>query len=515
LLVENLDRLSREVAGEAVELFLSIVNRGVVVVQLAPAVLEFRRPVDTMQLMFAIVELSRGHSESAMKSTRSTANWEAALRLARDEGRPMTGRLPGWVEVAEGGAMALVPERAAVVRSIFAKATAGYGLTSIIKQLTAGGVPAFGDRVPDEDGHHRRADGRRYGCGEWRTAYVRSILRDRRALGEFQPRDQHDKPKGEPIAGYYPPVVTEAEFYVARAKVDGRRNRPGRIGEGVANLFGGLLRNARPEGGSYYCAVRSDNGVMSRVLLNSSSVEGKSRAFTFPYKVFERAVLGELRELDPAEVLGRREGTADPAAAVEGELGWVRSRKEELRAVLLKSDITVIAEELAKLEAREAELAGALDEAKQEAARPLADTWAEAKDLIGLLDAAEPGEREDLRLRLRAHVRRLVAEAWLLVVPRGRLRLCAVQLFFSRTDGAPHTFRSYLVALRGGTGNQNGRTPARWCVLSQRQPVLPDDATDVWGDLDLRTEAATVAAGLEAYPQDVIDRLLAEHGQDA
>src|SRR5262249_54137659 len=35
LLVENLDRLSREDAGEATELFLSIVNKGVVIVQLS------------------------------------------------------------------------------------------------------------------------------------------------------------------------------------------------------------------------------------------------------------------------------------------------------------------------------------------------------------------------------------------------------------------------------------------------------------------------------------------------
>src|SRR5262245_53933769 len=40
LLVENLDRLSREDAGEATELFLSIVNKGVIVVQLSPAVME-------------------------------------------------------------------------------------------------------------------------------------------------------------------------------------------------------------------------------------------------------------------------------------------------------------------------------------------------------------------------------------------------------------------------------------------------------------------------------------------
>jgi DNA invertase Pin-like site-specific DNA recombinase len=39
LLVENLDRLSRE--DEATELFLSIVNKGVVVVQLTPEVSSF------------------------------------------------------------------------------------------------------------------------------------------------------------------------------------------------------------------------------------------------------------------------------------------------------------------------------------------------------------------------------------------------------------------------------------------------------------------------------------------
>src|SRR5262245_48801243 len=50
LLVENLDRLSRDNAGEATELFLSIVNRGVVIVQLSPVVMEFRKPVDMMSL---------------------------------------------------------------------------------------------------------------------------------------------------------------------------------------------------------------------------------------------------------------------------------------------------------------------------------------------------------------------------------------------------------------------------------------------------------------------------------
>src|SRR5262245_29325121 len=43
LLLENLDRLSREEVGTATELFLGLVNRGVVLVQLLPAPVEFAR----------------------------------------------------------------------------------------------------------------------------------------------------------------------------------------------------------------------------------------------------------------------------------------------------------------------------------------------------------------------------------------------------------------------------------------------------------------------------------------
>jgi hypothetical protein len=82
LLVENLDRLPREDAGEATELFLSIVNKGVVVVQLSPIVMELGKPVNMRSLMFAIVELSRGHSESAAKSERVGAAWARKQREA-------------------------------------------------------------------------------------------------------------------------------------------------------------------------------------------------------------------------------------------------------------------------------------------------------------------------------------------------------------------------------------------------------------------------------------------------
>ena len=90
LLLENLDRLSREHVGVAVERFLSLVNGRAVVVQLLPNPTEFRRPVDMMQVMPATLELSRGHSESAMKSARQkfgrpgglSACWRRQHRVA-------------------------------------------------------------------------------------------------------------------------------------------------------------------------------------------------------------------------------------------------------------------------------------------------------------------------------------------------------------------------------------------------------------------------------------------------
>jgi DNA invertase Pin-like site-specific DNA recombinase len=475
LIIENLDRLSREDERTVLRLWLDILDAGVNIVQLTPETVFRHERSDMTDIIRAIIELSRGHSESRMKSARSLANWEKAVGLAREgkaqpprrkDGRvtkAITSRLPAWI-FDDNGVPRLVPERAAVVRRIFELAAGGYGMTSIVKRLNAEGVPAFGGCEDGGDGHRRKkADGTPFGCGEWRTSYVRSILKDRRALGEYQPRDADERPKGDPIPGYYPAVVTEAEFYAARAAVLSRKSKQGRIGNNVANLFGGLLRNAR-DGGTYYAATRSDNGVVSRVLLNQSSIEGKSRAWTFPYATFERALLSELRELNPADVLGRPEGPAD-ADVLRGELDWVLERKAALAGELLKGDLAAIADALRQLTAREAELVGRLDEAAEEAARPLEGTWRDARDLAELLDRAPPEEVEDIRLRLRAALRRIVESIWIYVCRRGRDRLAAVQVRF-----AGGGMREYVIQHRGPRGNQSGRVPGWWRVASMRSP---------------------------------------------
>src|SRR6266542_4708574 len=141
LVIENLDRLSREDERTALRLWLDILDAGVNIVQLHPETVFRHEKSDMVDIMRAIIELSRGHSESRMKSVRSLANWERAIKLARDERRVFSRRLPGWVELTDNG-LQLIPERVIVVKRIFEMARAGYGANSIIKKLAAEQVPA-------------------------------------------------------------------------------------------------------------------------------------------------------------------------------------------------------------------------------------------------------------------------------------------------------------------------------------------------------------------------------------
>src|SRR5262249_7913796 len=150
--------------------------------------------------------------------------------------------------------------------------------------------------------------------GKWTKLYVTLILNDRRAVGEFQPRTADDKPAGQPLAGYYPAVVSEEQFLLARAGQEQRCNRD-RTGRPLGtrqgkyvNAFKSQLTHARDGEGF----VLHNKGTGSRpelILVNATGNDGRGRCYTFPYPIFEEAVLRLLREVDPREVLPNEEGT--------------------------------------------------------------------------------------------------------------------------------------------------------------------------------------------------------------
>src|SRR5262245_28349273 len=98
LVIENLDRLSREEERTALRLWLDILDAGVNIVQLSPETIFRHERSDMTDIIRAIIELSRGHSESRLKSERVAAAWDSKRTHARN-GRLMTRALPAWIRV--------------------------------------------------------------------------------------------------------------------------------------------------------------------------------------------------------------------------------------------------------------------------------------------------------------------------------------------------------------------------------------------------------------------------------
>jgi DNA invertase Pin-like site-specific DNA recombinase len=541
LIVESLDRLTREHIRPALTLLLNLIEAGIRIVQLSPVEVVFDENVEPMGLMMALMELSRGNSESRMKSERNGKSWQAKLAAARQRQkqparrqdgrltRSLTDRLPAWVE-DRSGELALIQERAAAVRQIFELAAAGYGVAATIKRLLAEGVKPFGSRqvVVNADGEpeetvargktrpkYQAGSGGRYGAGTWNRAYVGLILKDRRALGEYQPCGKGRKPEGEPIQGYFPAVVTEQQWLAARAGAAERRTHRGRNGKHI-NLFAGLLRHAT-DGDSLY--------VDKKVLVNTAGVEGRAAFVSFPAETFERAVLTWLREIDPKSILAGANGH-DVLTAVEDEFGQVERSIAALLADLdANGDSPLVLARLRAKEQRRAELAKLLEAARQKAANPLSASWGEAKTLLDALGSAP--DPEDARLRLRSALRRIIDSIWVVIVRHGLIRLAAVQVFF-HGGSCPNLYRTYFIAHKQALGGAVSKRPARWYSHSLAQPegLRVGASFDM---MDLRHKsystnpfnpdeevpgANEIRASLLTWPKKWLDDILAEHGQD-
>src|SRR5262249_23750054 len=144
LIVESVDRLSREHPQDAVPFLLSIITKGVRIVTLSPSEMVYEQGMDVARMMILLMEAFRGHGESARKKDLCGNAWAEIKRKAREEKRPMGKNLhPAWVAI-EGGRHVLIPERAAAVRQVFDLAAAGWSTAQITRHLNSTKVPAIG-----------------------------------------------------------------------------------------------------------------------------------------------------------------------------------------------------------------------------------------------------------------------------------------------------------------------------------------------------------------------------------
>jgi DNA invertase Pin-like site-specific DNA recombinase len=391
--------------------------------------------------------------ESKQKADRIGASWEKRRERARENGTPVTGRVPAWLEL-QHGQFVPIPERVATLKQIFRLSAEGFGRARIIRALMNDGVAPF--PVP------RRSTG----PAKWTVPYINKILSDRRVLGEYQPRRTDDQPDGAAIQGYYPQVVSEQEYLMARGAQDGRRGRGGRRDRRHVNVFQSLIVHAR-DGEGFFLHNHGTADKPQLVLVNAAGQSGrKARTCTFPYLPFEQAVLGLLREVDPRDVLPAQHKGPSPADVLRAKLANVRHDMAALKQELGKGFSRAITDVLREREAEEVQVAGQLQDELARSVRPAERAWRELPSLTKLVE----DQGDEARLRLRSVLRSVIAEIHLLIVRRGSYSLAAAQVFFTGGNR-----RDYLITSQSAGYHR----PGGWWARSLATIAKADD-------LDLR-----------------------------
>uniref|UniRef100_B8DJ05 Recombinase n=1 Tax=Nitratidesulfovibrio vulgaris (strain DSM 19637 / Miyazaki F) TaxID=883 RepID=B8DJ05_NITV9 len=232
LIIENLDRLSREDPHTAYRLLSGILSRGITVVALQDHQIYTPESYanDFTQLLVSLLTMHRAHQESVVKSNRLSKAWAHKREDARTQGKAMTSTCPQWLKLDKTtGRYTVLEDRAEVVRRIFKETLDGKGATMLASQFNVEGIPTFG-----------RAKG-------WWNSYIKKILTNEAVFGRLQPHtlkqvEGKRVPVGEPVDGYYPAIVDRETFYLAQAMRLGRRIPGGRIVARFSNLFTGLVK---------------------------------------------------------------------------------------------------------------------------------------------------------------------------------------------------------------------------------------------------------------------------------
>jgi DNA invertase Pin-like site-specific DNA recombinase len=495
LIVESFDRISRQGIDEGYDIVKSILKSGVKIVTLSPE-REFDREA-TRSLSKGALEiqliLERAAEESERKSDRVGAAWSRKQRAAAEK-TLVTRCLPSWLTLANGKP-AVVPAKARTVRYLFELARAGYGARRIAQRLNAEGVPVLGrTRMRRQSVAAAGTGARAAGPVVWTEPTVLYILTSRTVLGEYQAhrgRGRQRERVGDPVAGYYPGVVSAADFHAVgkllRARAPVARGRRGRH----LNLLAGLLRVAGTDDHLSYRHTPRRGSTVIPVNVCARGAVWRS----FSADVLEAAVVSKLRELKAADVFPaggdaakRVEAAAARTAELEGLIAVWTAKMETPELV------DVVAAKLTELEVKRRAAAAELEEAQRDAASPASEGWGEFRSLAGLL-ASNPGD--EVRERVRAALRRVVESIHCLFTPAGRVRLAAARVQFR--DGGGH--RDYLIVSEPARANASARRPGRWWVRSFAE-------AGVQGTLDLRRKdhAATLARELAALtPADLTD----------
>lgn len=224
LIVENLDRLSREQVSDALSQFTSIIKAGIKIVTLMDGMEYDQQSINDnwAQLIISITYMARAHDESLRKSQRLKSVWKQKRKQAA-QGKILTTQSPLWLKVNKDKTeFEVIKEAAQAINLIYNLRLKGIGTNRIMVQLN------------QDSNIWKPPKNIRNKTGGWQLAYLKKILSTRAVIGEFTPQKRGEAGQKridmETIKDYFPAIVDQDLFYAVQDEISKNRNRGGQGG---------------------------------------------------------------------------------------------------------------------------------------------------------------------------------------------------------------------------------------------------------------------------------------------
>ncbi len=327
IVFSEVSRLARMPQKQSFELLFWILNQGVSVAFASiNTIIQAGGEIEamTMQQLVMMFELSR--SESAIKSLRINNTFKIQLEQLRAGTRIKKTGLPKWVKLVDGAYYVSDYDKETIT-TIYNLKLSGTGCYNIVKHLQETNRTTF------------------KGIKNWSYSYVNDILKSRNIIGEYQPVEttgKKRKPKGEPIKGFYPRVISDDLFNQVQATF--RHDSKGSKSTTFNNLYRGVLRCFECGGSmsinrtAYGAYIRCEHKKNKQSTCTNKSIK---------YTVLDDRISDFLRSFDFSLV-----STGKPShEAIRGQLEQVQQRINQVSTAIatVGSDIPELANQLTEL----------------------------------------------------------------------------------------------------------------------------------------------------------------------
>jgi|TARA_B100000959_G_scaffold232898_1_gene250002 hypothetical protein len=235
LVVENLDRISRDKPMKALSLWLNILEQGIDIVSLEPREKHFNAETSKAEdISYALGQFDLANQESLKKSERIKDVWsekrkepnveEGKFKIVKFESKSgiekekigvPSRKCPSWLKFNDETRKFEIKslDHSKTLKLIFDMAERKKGKMSIVQHLNENNVESFSGKA-------------------WHRSYIFAILTNRAVIGEKQftkaVRSEKRKspvriPVGNPVRNYYPKVITHEQFETVQEIIESRK----------------------------------------------------------------------------------------------------------------------------------------------------------------------------------------------------------------------------------------------------------------------------------------------------